>query len=88
LNQVKKALSYIYFFGARNVTVTPPGFRPISIAPLMVARFITSGTVISNKFAALYIPFAVASLSVAPVPTEIRYDSSSSIDCRKINRDC
>ena len=32
--------------GARNVTCTTPGARPISIAPVIVARFMTSGTLI------------------------------------------
>src|SRR5699024_12493971 len=40
-----------YCFGARNVTVTTPGLRPISIAPFIVALFITSGTEIPNRFA-------------------------------------
>src|SRR5690606_32805450 len=31
--------------GARKVTCTTPGWRPISIAPVIVARFLTSGTV-------------------------------------------
>ena len=30
--------------GARKVTWTTPGWRPISIAPVIVARFLTSGT--------------------------------------------
>jgi hypothetical protein len=38
--------------GARNVTCTTPGCRPISIAPVIVARFKTSGTVNERSSAA------------------------------------
>lgn len=55
-------ISFKYLAGAKNVTVTTPGFLPISMEPVMVARFITSGTSIFNTLAARLRPFSVAHL--------------------------
>jgi hypothetical protein len=64
--------------GALNVTCTTPGWRPISIAPLIVARFITSGTSIDRSSAARFSPLSVALFRSGPEPTtEIGADSSS-----------
>ena len=63
--------------GARKVICTTPGWRPISIPPVMVARFITSGTVIERSLAARRSPTSVALFRFGPDPTiEIGADSS------------
>src|SRR5918994_1629999 len=52
--------------GARKVTWTTPGWRPISIAPEIVARLATSGTLISSSSAARARPLSVAELRSGP----------------------
>src|SRR5699024_244980 len=69
LTNSSKSFFFKYDSGAKYVTVTTPGCRPISIEPLIVARFITSGTVMSKNFDALSIPLFVASFRSAPDPT-------------------
>lgn len=58
----------IYAFGARNVILATPGCHPTSIKPVIIARYITSGTLMPNRVAARSIPLSVASFRLAPVP--------------------
>ena len=65
--------------GARSVTWTTPGARPISIAPVIVARFITSGTDMPSSAPARCRPFCTAAFRSGPVPTTDTGSVSSSV---------
>src|SRR5690606_6271268 len=54
--------------GARKVTWMTPGARPISIAPLIVARLRTSGTLMPSSLAARCKPLSIAAFILAAVP--------------------
>ena len=54
--------------GARKVAVAVPGARPISSAPLMVQRFLTSSTDIPRTAAARPRALSIASFRLAPEP--------------------